>query len=310
MTETGFVPATVTRRWPQRVWAVAAAVVGVVAVSIGAAIAVPFIRVTGWSLRSVIGAIVLAGGAALLAIGVVVGLRTVRRRWWALVIPVGLVITYAITVPTVVSVAAVNVPRAPLESVDTSSLGVVDEVSFAASDGVRLAAWWVEPTDGAAIVVLPGASSTRTAVVDQAAVLVRNGYGVLLVDPRGMGASGGRAMNLGWYGERDVVAAVDWLVDVAGIEPTRIGALGESMGGEQALGALAVDERLGAVVAEGATRTSGQRHGVAPRRVRLAWLVPARGRPCRYCADCRAQPPPRRRARCTRRSPRPNGRCC
>ena len=96
-----------------------------------------------------------------------------------------LVVAYAIAVPTVVSVAAVNVPRAPLESADTSSLGAVDEVSFVASDGVRLAAWWVESTNGAAIIVLPGASSTRTAVVDQAAVLVRNGYGVLLVDPRG-----------------------------------------------------------------------------------------------------------------------------
>ena len=47
----------------------------------------------------------------------------------------------------------------------------------------------------------------RSAVLDQAAVLARHGYGVLLYDARGMGRSGGRAMNFGWYGDRDLAAA-------------------------------------------------------------------------------------------------------
>lgn len=236
--------------------AAAATFVGAVMTSVGLGLAVPHVRVTGWSVASVIGVIVLVGGLALFGLGVVEGLRSMRRRWWALAIPVGLVATYAVVRPTAIAVAATSVPRAPLEAVDLSALGgdaAVDDVSFAAADGVRLDAWWVPPTNGAAVVLQPGASSTRAAVVDQAAVLVRHGYGVLLVDPRGMGTSDGEAMNLGWYGERDVTAAIDWLVDEAGIEPVHIGALGESMGGEQVLGALAVDDRLQAVVAEGAT---------------------------------------------------------
>ena len=36
-----------------------------------------------------------------------------------------------------------------------------------------------------------GSGSTRTAVLGQAAVLARHGYGALLVDPRGHGRSGG-----------------------------------------------------------------------------------------------------------------------
>jgi hypothetical protein len=36
-------------------------------------------------------------------------------------------------------------------------------------------------------VLLPGAGSTRTAVLPQAAVLARHGYGALLLDTRGHG---------------------------------------------------------------------------------------------------------------------------
>jgi fermentation-respiration switch protein FrsA (DUF1100 family) len=70
-------------------------------------------------------------------------------------------------------------------------------------------------------------------------------------------------MNLGWYGDRDVAGALDWLQQRPDVDPGRIGALGESMGGEEALGALAADGRLRAVVGEGATnRVSGD----------LSWL--------------------------------------
>ena len=46
-----------------------------------------------------------------------------------------------------------------------------------------------------------GAGSTRTAVLDHAAVLAEHGYGVLLFDARGHGESAGRGMDFGWYGE-------------------------------------------------------------------------------------------------------------
>jgi predicted acyl esterase len=126
----------------------------------------------------------------------------------------------------------------------------------------------VPSTNHGAVVAVPGASSSRSSVLRQAAVLARHGYGVLLLDPRGQGRSEGRAMNLGWWGDRDVAAAVDWLRDQSGVDPDRVGALGESMGGEEAIGALAADRRLRAVVAEGATnRVAGD----------LSWLSDAYG---------------------------------
>ena len=90
-------------------------------------------------------------------------------------------------------------------------------------------------------------------MLDHAAVLAGHGYGVLLFDARGHGRSGGRAMDFGWYGDLDTQAAVSFLADQPDVDDTRIAAVGLSMGGEEAIGALAADKRLRAVVAEGAT---------------------------------------------------------
>jgi pimeloyl-ACP methyl ester carboxylesterase len=131
-------------------------------------------------------------------------------------------------------------------------------VEFAAADGVRLSAWWVPGSSGAAVVLLHGAGETRAATLPQAEVLAGAGYGVLLVDARGHGSSGGRGMELGWYGDTDVVAAVDFLAAQDGVDDDRIGLLGLSMGGEEALGAAAADGRIRAVVAEGATARTAE----------------------------------------------------
>ena len=60
-------------------------------------------------------------------------------------------------------------------------------------------------------------------------------------------------MDFGWYGDEDVAGAVSFLVEQRDVDPERIGAVGMSMGGEEAIGAAASDERIAAVVAEGAT---------------------------------------------------------
>jgi fermentation-respiration switch protein FrsA (DUF1100 family) len=100
-----------------------------------------------------------------------------------------------------------------------SGIAYVD-ATFTTSDGVRLSGWYIPSMNGAAMVVLHGASSTRSAVLDQAAVLARHGYGVLLYDARGMGRSDGRAMNFGWYGDRDLAAAIDFVASQPDVDPT------------------------------------------------------------------------------------------
>src|SRR5690606_22112581 len=101
-----------------------------------------------------------------------------------------------------------------------------------------------------------------------AQVLAAEEYGVLLFDARGHGASEGRAMDFGWYGNEDVSGAVTYLAARPGVDFDRIAAVGMSMGGEEAIGAAGADPRIKAVVAEGATsRVAADR----------AWLPGAHG---------------------------------
>ncbi len=60
-------------------------------------------------------------------------------------------------------------------------------------------------------------------------------------------------MEFGWFGNEDVGAAVDYLLTRPDVVPTRIGAVGMSIGGEEVLGAMAADPRIRVAVAEGAT---------------------------------------------------------
>jgi dienelactone hydrolase len=72
-------------------------------------------------------------------------------------------------------------------------------------------------------------------------------------------------MEFGWYGDADARAAAGHLMAGSGVDPTRIGVLGLSMGGEEAIGAAAGVPGIRAVVAEGATaRTAEDKAGWLP----------------------------------------------
>jgi pimeloyl-ACP methyl ester carboxylesterase len=71
-------------------------------------------------------------------------------------------------------------------------------------------------------------------------------------DARGHGESGGDPNALGWLGDDDVEGAVEFLRTRRRVDPTRVGVLGLSMGGEEALRAAAGDGGIAAIVADGA----------------------------------------------------------
>jgi dienelactone hydrolase len=233
---------------------VAVASLGLVGLAVGVSITLSYLGSTGWSVRALGGLLAVCGGAVSVMLGVLLAVRATRGWRRLLAVPVVVAVGYGIGVPIAVSVYATNVGRPSLgaETPADRGLSYVD-ASFTTGDGATLSGWYLPSTNRAAVVLLHGASSTRSGVLDQAAVLAHHGYGVLLYDARGMGRSGGRAMNLGWYGDPDIAAAISYLQQRADVDPDRIGAMGESMGGEQAIGAMATDERLRAVVAEGAT---------------------------------------------------------
>jgi uncharacterized protein len=188
---------------------------------------------------------------------------TRERRWWRR-LGAGFAMTVAVAAVAFVvgpTVAATNVPRPGIGATPASVGLEYADVTLRTADGVDLAAWYVPSTNRAAAVLLHGAGSTRSNVLDEAAVLAAAGFGVLMVDARGHGDSDGRAMDFGWHGDADVAAATAYLGTRPDVDRDRIGAVGMSMGGEEAIGASGHNESIRAVVAEGVTARSAADHG-------------------------------------------------
>ncbi|MEO8696956.1 MAG: alpha/beta fold hydrolase [Acidimicrobiales bacterium] len=227
---------------------------GCVAVAVGIGIGLPHLAKTGLGLMTAAGLVALVAGLVLVGAGAT-GLVRATPRWpRLLVVPAQLVVVLLVVWSLGQATAATNVARSALGSITPGDVGLgYRDVEFDTTDGVTLSAWYVPSTNTAAVVLLHGAGSTRSNVLDHAVVLAKHGYGVAMVDARGHGRSEGRAMDFGWYGDRDVAAAVSFLTAQPDVDPSRIAAVGMSMGGEEAIGAAASDIRIRAVVAEGAT---------------------------------------------------------
>jgi fermentation-respiration switch protein FrsA (DUF1100 family) len=135
-----------------------------------------------------------------------------------------------------------------------------------------LAGWYVPSRNGAAVIAFPG----RRGPVPHARMLVRHGYGVLLLDRRGEGESEGDFNRRGWGGEPDLRAAVAYLRGRPDVSDGRIGGLGLSVGGELLLQAAAHDPGLRAVVSDGAGMRSiaEQKHMPGAPAEPVRWIAP------------------------------------
>jgi dienelactone hydrolase len=121
-------------------------------------------------------------------------------------------------------------------------------VTLRTADGLELAGWYVPSLNGAGVIAFPG----RSGPVPHARMLANHGYGILLVDMRGQGASEGDPNAFGWGSSEDLDAAVAFLQDRPDVRDGRIGGLGLSVGGELLLETAAGNPALRAVVSEGA----------------------------------------------------------
>jgi len=246
--------AEAARRASTRAAGALAAAAGVLGVVAGVGIGVPHLAKTGATLAAVSGAFALVTGLALVVASGVLLVGSARWWWRAVAVPLAAVVLLVAVSVGAPPLLATNVPPTTLGPATPSERGVAfTTVALRTADGVRLAGWYVPSSNGAAVVVRHGAGSTRSGVLDHVVVLSRAGYGVLALDARGHGESEGRAMDFGWFGDLDIAAGLDFLAAQPTIDRLRIGVVGLSMGGEEALGAAATDADIRAVVAEGAT---------------------------------------------------------
>jgi hypothetical protein len=106
-----------------------------------------------------------------------------------------------------------------------------EEVTFAAADGVRLWAWFLKPRGApkGTVVHFHGNAQNISTHILGSYWLTEYGYQVLVFDYRGYGKSEGRVTRAGTI--RDGRAAVDYVLNRADVDPKRVVAFGQSIGG-------------------------------------------------------------------------------
>lgn len=215
-------------------------VLGLVALGIAAAVHAAQLAIGPFGGDHWTGLLLFPAGLALLAAAWVARSEAPRRgrRRPALVALLWIAACYAVVLPVVSAWFVTHKPR------KEPSLTLGAPALVRASDGIRLSARYLASRNRAAVVLLPGR-------VAEAKMLTRHGFGVLLVEPRGNGASEGDASQ-GWASARDVEAAVRYLRARPDVDRERIGGLGFSLGGEIMLTAAGEGAQLHAVASEGA----------------------------------------------------------
>jgi uncharacterized protein len=128
-----------------------------------------------------------------------------------------------------------------------AGLDHVKEIEIAAADGVTLVAWYAPARDGkATILYFHGNAANAGNRASKIGLIQENGFGVLYLNNRGYGGSGGRPTEED--NVADAITAYDHLIGL-GVPPGKIAVYGESLGSGQAV-RLAAARLVAAVVLE------------------------------------------------------------
>ena len=125
-----------------------------------------------------------------------------------------------------------------------------EDFNVVAPDGVILRGWKVRlrGANGDWVMLFHGVADNRAGVLPYAEMLLRHNYGVVMMDARDHGQSGGSIATYGAEERNDTRAIVAALA--ASEHPHCIFELGESMGAGLALQSAAVEPQIAGVVAE------------------------------------------------------------
>ena len=221
-----------------------------------------------------IGISAVVAGIALIVLGWRRVLRGVTPSWVAVAVALagsGIILQVAVYPAAWALLATHRGAPPPLSDRTPADFGLpYRDLRIPSHDGLPLAAWWIPPENGAAVIVLTGSGSTRDDGLTHARFLARAGYGVLIPDFRGHGDSPGRSMEAGWGADRDLSALVTWVIDRPGVSD-EVGVLGLSLGAMVAITAAARDPRIAAIVADGPTSQTWADARLAPGMNPLMW---------------------------------------
>lgn len=194
--------------------------------------------------------------AIFVGLTVLVG-RLVKRAWTKpdrrvlhrVLAVVGVVFfLYWVALPVTMSIVATR--GSGSATVDLDLGPQTQQVKIETADGVGLAASYVPPRNGAAVITYPSREWTAA----ESKMFADAGFGVLALDMRGYGGSDGDRNAFGWSSTPDIDAAVEYLDRQESVEA--IGGFGQSVGGEVMIEAAASNDQIKSVVSEGAGERS------------------------------------------------------
>ena len=167
----------------------------------------------------------------------------------------GFVLLAVIGLMTVTRNEAHNLITAPLDDRNLPEETPADydlpfeDVEIVTPDGLKLVGWFVPAQNGAVILMQHGYKSTRKELLNEAEMMVRHGYGILLTTVRAHDHSEGEMITFGMNEVNDLEAWYHYLLTRDDVDPEKIGILGNSYGGMLAIQFAAQNENIKAVVA-------------------------------------------------------------
>lgn len=127
-----------------------------------------------------------------------------------------------------------------------------EDVTVTNPDGMKLAGWFIPSQNGAVIIMQHGYKSTRDELLNEAEMMHRHGYSVLVTSLRAHDYSEGQLITLGKYEVDDMEAWYQYLLTRGDIDHDRIGILGNSYGGMLSIQYASQNKNIKAVVANSA----------------------------------------------------------
>lgn len=126
------------------------------------------------------------------------------------------------------------------------------DVEVTSNDGFTLSGWFIESRNGAVILMQHGYKWDRMGHLEEARMLSRAGYGVLVMSVRSHDVNAGEKITFGVEEVQDLDAWYRYVLELPGVDQERIGILGDSLGGSLAIQYAAANDGIAAVVAHSA----------------------------------------------------------
>jgi len=127
-----------------------------------------------------------------------------------------------------------------------------EDVTVTNPDGMKLAGWFIPGENDAVIIMQHGYKSTRSELLNEAEMMHRHGYNVLVTSIRAHDESEGELITLGKYEVQDMEAWYQYLLVREDIDPEKISLLGNSYGGMLSIQFAAQNKNIKAIVANSA----------------------------------------------------------